>query len=438
MAVPARKAHAFFTVLVVLTLREASGLTAAARSSELPKTLGRRSKSSSSAATTRGGQINRAQEEFSVVADQALQNLSTQFSQFRNILASRSTQLTEALQREERTNHAVEDANVQISKAIYGLKHDNQGLRGKAKILIAQNEQLRGELRSLQSRLQAAEAFASSGVEGSFSSEAADMEAAENPPAPLPPAPPTVEAADNGASSVVTMSAADAAGTAASNRGGVVGGIATQAEAVAPAVQAEEDDDGVGYADAFTGGGDDGGSIMERPPPENEGPDNGMADEDGFGPALLAVSSKRHRRLGRHGGKRLRRRHVNRHPAASSALPQIPSDLLPSTAEGFAKLEKTSVASLQRRFDLQLQRLHARHDELLQKQATLNTTRHSDEALHSRLAAAVTQLAARHDRLQRHGQSIADFLERLVAVAQGPEAKAAAALRAVPTAPGGN
>jgi len=414
-----------------MNLCEASGLTAAAHSS--PR------KSSSPAATTRGEKVHQPREEFSVAADQALQNLSTQFSQFRNVLASRSTQLTEALRREERANTAVEDANARISKAIYGLKHDNEGLRGKAKILITQNELLRGELRSLQSRLQAAEAFASSGVEGTRSSEAAEMEAAEDPPAPHPPAPPTAEAVDNAASSAVTMSATDAAGTAAASSGG---DSATQVETIAAPVVQAEDDEGSGYADAFTGGEDDGGSIVERPPPENEGPDDGTGDGEGYGPALLAVSSKRHRRGGRHGSagrKRLRRRHATRHPAASPALPQIPpADSLPSTADGFAQLEKNSVASLQHRFDSQLQRLHAKHDELLQKQAALNSSRQSVEALHSRLAAAVTQLGARHSRLQRHARSVADFLERLAAVAHGPETKAAAALRALSTAPGGN
>lgn len=376
--------------------------------------------------------MHRSPEEFSAAADQALQNLSTQFSQFRNVLASRSTQLTEALRREERANHAVEDANARISKAISGLKHDNQGLRNKAKILITQNEQLRGELRGMQGRLQAAEAFASSGVEGSSKSEAADMEAAEDPPAPvqaplppLPPAPPAAaEAVNNGASSAVTMSATDADG-----------GSAPPAEAVAPAAQAE-DDEGSGYADAFTGGDDDGGSIVERPAPDNEASDDGVADGEGY--ALLALSAKRHRRVGRHGSgrKRLRRRrHATRHLAASSALPHIPSDLLPSTADGFAQLERSSVVSLQHRFDSQLQRLHARHDVLMQQQAALNTTRKSVEALHSRLAAAVTQLGSRHNRLQRRARSVADFLEHLAGVAEGPEAKAAAALRALPAAP---
>jgi hypothetical protein len=371
-----------------------------------------------------------------VAADQALQNLSTQFSQFRNVLASRSTQLTEALRREERANHAVEDGNARISKAINGLKRDNQGLRSKAKILITQNEQLRGELRAMQGRLQAAEAFASSGVEGSSRSEAADMEAAEDPPASLPPlppappaAPPAAEAVDNGASGAVTMSATDAAG-----------GSAPQAEAVAPAAQAE-DDEGSGYADAFTGGDDDGGSIVERPPPENEAPDDGLADgSDGesYGPALLALSAKRHRRVGRHGAgrKRLRRRrHATRRLAASPALPHVSSDLLPTTADGFAQLEKNSVASLQHRFDSQLQRLHDKHGELMQRQAALNNTRQSVEALHFRLAAAVTQLGSRHNRLQRRARSVADFLEHLAGVAQGPETKAAAALRALPAAP---
>jgi len=223
MAALACRKNAFFTALVVMNLCEASGLTAAAHSS--PR------KSSSPAATTRGDKVHQPREEFSVAADQALQNLSTQFSQFRNVLASRSTQLTEALRREERANTAVGDATARISKASYGLKHDNEGLRGKAKILITQNELLRGELRSLQSRLQAAEAFASSGVEGTRSSEAAEMEAAEDPPAPHPPAPPTAEAVDNAASSAVTMSATDAAGTAAASSGG---DSATQVETIGP------------------------------------------------------------------------------------------------------------------------------------------------------------------------------------------------------------
>jgi len=449
MAVLVRRATAFFAVLLVVKLREASGLLAPTRSRDLPKTLGQRSKASSSA-NSGGGLVQRFPEEFSVAADQALQNLSTQFSEFRNVLASRSTQLTEALRREERVNHAVEDANARISKAIGGLKHDNQGLRRKAKTLTNQNEQLRGELRTLQSRLHAAEAFALSGVEGSSDSEASDIAAAEDPPPPTPPLPPTNEAVDSKAKNVATMSAAetDASSTAAQSEGSVRNGNATQADAVAPAAQTEEADDGAGYADAFAGSDQDGGSIVEQPSSDNDGPGDGMGDGtgdgEGYGPALLAVSAKRHRRSRRHGAagrKRLRRRrHATRRShskKASSALPQIPHDLLPSTAEGFAKLEKNSVASLQHRFDLQLQRLHAKHDELLQEQASLDADRQSVKALHSRLAAAVKQLEARHSRLQRRARSIAGFLEHLAVVAQGPEAKAAAALRAMPAAPGG-
>mmetsp|Transcript_69492 Transcript_69492/g.137429 ORF Transcript_69492/g.137429 Transcript_69492/m.137429 type:complete len:465 (-) Transcript_69492:167-1561(-) len=452
MATLAPRAPVFFTVLVVMNMCKASGLIAATRSRDLPKSLIWRSKSSSFAATTRERSVRQSPEEFSVAADQALLNLSNQFSQFRNDLASRSTQLTEELRRKEHANHDVEDANARISKAIDGLKHDNQGLIQTAKTLTTQNEQLRGELRTLQIRLQAAEAFASSGVEGSSSSEAADLEAAEHPPPPptppppqSPPAPPAVEAADNVASNAATMSATDEAGTAASSGGSIAGGGATQVEsaqveAAAPVAQTENDE-GAGYADAFASGDDEDGSIVERPPSENEGPDDSMGDDEVYAPALLAVSAKRHRRSGRRAAatsKRLRRRqHARRHshPAASAALSQIPSDLLPSTAAGFAKLEKNSVASLQHQFDSQLRRLHAKHDGLLQQQAALIATRQSVEKLHSRLAAAVTQLEARHNRLQHRARSVAAFLEPLAAVAQGPENKAATALRALPAAP---
>lgn len=359
-------------------------------------------------------------EEFSNTAAQALQSLSSQFTEFHQSVTIRTAKLTEALKQEDRANHAIEAVNAQIVKDVASLRHKNQGLRQKAKVLVEQNEQLRGELHDFQARMHAAEKFTANAIEGSSKDENSDLKAAETPlPTVLPAATPGNK---NGVGEVATVSAAgdsvnvqnvQSAGSSASSSLDDATGV--------PIVQGVKESEDDGYSYAFTAGGDDdGGSIVEQPSPENGfSPDDVQADVQDVGVSLLSLAKARHRRVGHR----------------AKATVEAPNDVLPSTADGFAEYEKNSMASLQRSFEAQLQRAHSRHSRLMQRRSSLNTEKESLEALHSRLASVVAQLEGRHSRLRLRVRSVGDFVHHLATAAREPAEQAEVALRSMQAPP---
>lgn len=354
-------------------------------------------------------------EEFSNTAAQALQNLSSQFTEFHIAVTSRTAKLTEALKQEDRANHAIEAVNAQIVKDVASLRQKNQGLRQKAKVLVDQNEQLRGELHDFQARMHAAQKFTANAIEGSSQDENSALKAAETPlPTVLPEA---TRGNNNGVGEVATMSAdsanVESAGSTASRN--------SDDATVMPIMQGVQESADDGYPYAFTAGGDDdGGSIMEQPSPENGfSPDDAQADVEDVGVALLSLKKARHRRVG----------HL------AKATVEVPNDVLPSTADGFAEYEKNSIASLQHSFEAQLQRAHSKHDRLMQRRGSLNTEKESLEALHSRLASVVAQLEGRHSRLQLRVRSVGDFAHHLATAAREPAEQAEVALKSMQSVP---
>jgi len=101
-----------------------------------------------------------ATQQFSLVASQALTNLSTQMSQFQRMVSTRSSQLQAELQGEETTNDEIEEANTRIQAANMKLEADNHALERRARALANTNKKLGSSLHSLEGQLQIARSMA--------------------------------------------------------------------------------------------------------------------------------------------------------------------------------------------------------------------------------------------------------------------------------------
>jgi len=366
-----------------------------------------------------GESAQRAPEDFAVVASEALTNLSSQFKQFRSTIAAHTSQLAVALRDQDAGIHAIEAANTRITVELDALRESNAGLRKRAKALITGNNHLRTELLSLQQKLRVAATFAASAIEGSNASENAEVVAAETPSRTGAPA--HAQQAEMG-------SAIKAVGTEGRNTKvqdrvsegtgmseGASGADGTEAlgapHGEATALGQPESDGG--YVEAFTGG--DGEETADA----EEAADEGYG---GLGSAssLLAVSAKR-TQTSTAGRLRLQK--------------AVPADALASTADGFADLQKSSVAVVQQFFESALLRLKKRHAKVLATQSSLNVTRAALESLHSRLLSSIDHFKSTNGHLRLRVQSLGGFLQRLVNVTRAADENVENVLHVLPAAP---
>jgi len=152
-----------FIIAVVLSTAAKSTLAVARADSE----------SSVNAINNRGD----ASRQFSLLANQALTNLSTQMAQFQRMISVRSSQLQNDLQGKETANDEIEEANTRIQASNMKLEADNHALERRARALANANKKLRNDLNNLEDQLQTARSLAA--AVDSFASKDTSKEAEE-------------------------------------------------------------------------------------------------------------------------------------------------------------------------------------------------------------------------------------------------------------------
>lgn len=392
---------------------------------------------------------------FSAAASKAMEGITKQFSHFQQVMTARSSQLQDALQKEELRNQAVQLANQHIEAQNELRNNSNHALEKRARHLMSRAQHLRAELRNLGQKLEAAQSFSANAVEGSDADDAAAL-AAVDQDEEAPPQMLAVRKAHRAASPKrketgkvhflrrTSAQHRDAEAVAESASGtipdrplqgfGLVvdGGSNPAAQAAAAAQsyaagnQDQDGDDSQSQDDAENSDQ----TEQQLALLDNAADTQEALESDSLSLSLFMESAATHLH------KHIRSQHQLRAKRGQDDELAKVAEFPTSVANGLKDLaheERMGVISVQKAFKSSLEALEQKRKQLQLRQADLNSTAQLLEERESRLKSLVLRLQTSDSRLQEKVRSLSDYLGRLTGATAAHGDEAASLLRDLPS-----